>query len=88
MGGTPFLSRDINSTKNETTGLDLTQAREQPQLPNSDNVSLPMMLKDEEEKSSHKKLQNQSSVVSSDAGVALSGTNKLSLGFYNLNSDF
>ena len=33
-------------------------------------------------------IEKQSSTVSSGGGVALSGRNKLSLGFYNLNSDF
>ena len=41
----------------------------------------------EEEKKEHS-ITKQSSIISTGGGVALSGTNKLSLGFYNLNSDF
>jgi len=33
-------------------------------------------------------MSKQASVVSTGGGVALSGKNKLSLGFYDLNSDF
>ena len=46
----------------------------------------------EEEKkvteSGHTKITKQDSVLSSGGGVALSGRNKLSLGFYSLNADF
>ena len=37
---------------------------------------------------SHTQITKQDSVLSSGGGVALSGRNKLSLGFYNLNADF
>ena len=52
-----------------------------PSLPfnNSSNV---------EEKKVHGPLLSQSSTLSSGGGVALSGRNKLSLGFYSLNADF
>lgn len=55
----------------------------------NDDITMPVVSsKDEEEKKEHKTLLSQSSTLSKDGAVALSGRNKLSLGFYNLNADF
>jgi len=43
------------------------------------------MAEEEKKQVEQKTLSSQSSVISAGGGVALSGNNKLSLGFYNLN---
>ena len=65
-------------------------------LPKSNSTPLPQASANneiEEEKKevvggAHTQITKQDSVLSSGGGVALSGRNKLSLGFYNLNADF
>ena len=63
-----------------------TQLEPTMNLPETDQPSI------EEEKKTmigtHTQVTKQDSVLSSGGGVALSGRNKLSLGFYNLNADF
>ena len=68
------------------------EAQFQLEKPKSAEEAAPISMPIEEEKkteSGHTLLTKQDSVLSnSGGGIALSGRNKLSLGFYNLNADF
>ena len=94
---TPFVLSTTNaaesSTDNKTAQMEEDDAPfmklEPPvSLP---EPSLPQAETEEEKKTmigNHTQITKQDSVLSTGGGVALTGRNKLSLGFYNLNSDF